>query len=223
MYHMIDNPETPINKPALAVSPKQFERQIRWLRKKGWHFATIHELLNNDFPKKTVAITFDDGYLNNFTYALPILIKYQAKATLYLIADREPSTQSINPSYKLLKDRQIKEMILSNLVELGAHTVTHRNLLSLDEHTQKHELVEGKKILEKRFGQTIHSFAYPYGGFDKAISLMVKDAGYESAVTTKKGISKNLKTEKYQIRRIRISGNDNLRRFKIRLKTGKKR
>ena len=77
----------------LRVTPKQFEQQVAWMSAQGFHFVTMQEVQQNwgQHPEKTVAITFDDGYLDNLENAYPILEKYQAKATIYVVVDRTVS------------------------------------------------------------------------------------------------------------------------------------
>ena len=223
MYHMIEVPKHSLEKPNLAVSPKEFEKQIKWLKKNGWQFVTISELLNKRDPSKTIAITFDDGYINNLTNALPILEKYQAKATLYLIAGGQSVNKNPHPSALLLSDNQVTEILNSGLVELGAHSFTHPNLETSDEASRQYELAFTKNSLEERFGKTIRSFAYPFGHFDLALAQMVEKEKYESAVTTNKGVSTDLEKDRFYLKRIRISGKDSLSQFKTKIKTGEKK
>ena len=90
MYHMIKEPIKNAKFNKLRVSPKMFEWQIRYLKKNGFTFLTMKELIEkkDNLPKKTVVITFDDGYEDNYLNAFPILKKYNAKATIYLVVDR---------------------------------------------------------------------------------------------------------------------------------------
>ena len=228
MYHMIAHREHAGPRPNLAVSPAMFERQISYLEKAGWRFATVSELIANPVTPKTVAITFDDGYRDNLTNALPILLRYRALGTLYLIADRDqPLTEGglANgvPLAPLLTDDEVHQLLASGAIELGAHTLSHRNLTTTDASMQQHELSEGKRLLERKFSQTIDSFAYPFGGYNEQLPEKVARAGFTNAVTTSQGISTNLAENRLRLKRIKISGRDNFLTFRVRLRVGRKR
>ena len=87
MYHMVSGHRRGAKFNKLRVPPAQFERQVAYLAENGWTFAHVSEL-KNALPDKTVVLTFDDGYRDNLEYAHPILARYNAKATLYLVEDR---------------------------------------------------------------------------------------------------------------------------------------
>ena len=228
MYHMVNTPDAADPVPHLAVTPAMFERQIRYLRQTGWHFATVSELIDKPIQPKTVAITFDDGYRDNLTNALPVLLRYRAKATVYLIADRtgplaEGGRADGTPLSALLTDPEVEALLASNAIELGGHTLTHRNLAGLEASIQQHELAAGKSTLEQAFGRDVRSFAYPFGGLSAGLPERVGAVGYESAVTTKQGISTDLAGERLQLKRIRVSGRDSFVTFLIRLRIGRRR
>ena len=90
MYHMVREPIDGAKFNKLRVKPAEFEKQVAWMKAQGFHFVTMQELQDHwgRHPEKTVAITFDDGYLDNLENAYPILEKYQAKATIYVVVDR---------------------------------------------------------------------------------------------------------------------------------------
>jgi peptidoglycan/xylan/chitin deacetylase (PgdA/CDA1 family) len=218
----------------LRVAPYKFEKQIKYLAENGWHFFTISELIacRETLPEKAVALTFDDGYEDNYTQAFPILQKYGAKATIYLVVDRHDREWSSKRKAKnncgelmyepKLTNSQIEEMINSGLIEIGSHTVTHDNLTKLDRERKKQEIIDSKKLIEECFGIQCHSFCYPFGLFDEEDVKIVKEAGYTNATTTLIGIDDIQNTDLYKIRRITVSGKDNFLAFLLKLKTGKR-
>lgn len=227
MYHMIDDRPATGPAPNLAVSPGQFAKQVRWLRRAGWHFATVSEL-NTGVPRKSVAITFDDGYADNLHHALPILQANEAKATVYLIADRaQPlaagGDAAGEPFAPLLRDDQVRTLLDSGVIELGAHTVHHVDLTALSTPAAEREIIDAKQHLEQTFGCAVTSFAYPLGRHDERLAGVVADAGYTTAVTTKSGVVDDWQPQRLRLPRIRISGSDDFWNFRIRLKIGRKR
>ena len=233
MYHMIKQ-HTGGKFKGLRVSPEMFERQVKYLVENGWHFFIMSELIKqrDRLPEKSVALTFDDGYEDNYTHALPILRKYGAKATVYIVVDRHgrewsSKRKAKNNSKELmnepkLTDVQIEEMLASGLVEIGSHTMTHDNLTTLDTEGKQQEIIASKEIIEKRFGIVCDSFCYPFGLFDEEDRKWVEKAGYTNATTTQAGIEDITKADLYRLKRITVSGKDNFLAFRLKLKTGKR-
>jgi peptidoglycan/xylan/chitin deacetylase (PgdA/CDA1 family) len=234
MYHMIREPISGAKFNSLRVSPAMFEKQIRHLHDNDWHFFTLSELITSKhkLPEKSIAITFDDGYEDNLTNALPILKKYQAKATIYLVVDRHNREWSSkrkkkNKSDELmqepkLQDGQVRELIESGLIEIGSHTLTHDNLPILPFDKKQREIVESRQQLQSQFNIDCESFCYPFGLYDETDLQLVKQAGYSSATTVEKGTNDLVSADPYQLKRITISGKDNFLAFKLKLKTGKR-
>lgn len=235
MYHMVRDhiPGAKFNK--LRVSPAAFEKQVAWLHMQGFRFVTMQELQDEwgSLPEKTVAITFDDGYADNLINALPVLQKYNAKATIYVVVDRHNRDWS---SYKKahhnsgelakeekLTDQQVRQLVDSGLIEIGSHTLTHVNLGTASPELKEKELVESRQQLQALTGQAINSFAYPFGIYAQSDVMLAKQAGYSNAVTTVEGIDPVTPTPDFlQLQRIKISGKDNLLAFVCRIKTGKR-
>jgi len=211
MYHLVDQS---FAETKLSVSPSSFARQMEFLNKHKYNVVSIEELIgllkqNKSIQPKTVAITFDDGYENNYTSAFPLLKKYKLPATIFMVIDNIGKKGFLNPA-------QINEMIESGLVSIGSHTMSHAHLPSLLDKTRlRNEIFESKKALEGITGQKKTLFSYPVGGFNEEIRQMVKDAGYLGACATSpgKGYPKN---DTYALKRVRISRtSDNLFVFLI--------
>lgn len=233
MYHMVREHIDGAKFNKLRVKPAEFDRQVAWMKAQGFHFVTMQELQDNwgQHPEKTVAITFDDGYLDNLENAYPILEKYQAKATIYVVVDRHDRDWS---TYKKahhnsgelarepkLNDEQVQFLAQSGVVEIGSHTLTHANLDKLDDAACLAELVDSKQQLEQLTGTAVNSFAYPFGIYSQRDVALAKQAGYYNAVTTKEGID-DLNPDFMQLQRIKISGKDSMFAVKLRLKLGKR-
>ena len=230
MYNMVTNhkPKARFNK--LRVEPDEFAKQLKWLVEDGWTFVFMSELAR-PFGQKEVAITFDDGYRDNLLIADPLLKKYGAKATLYLVVDRHDRDWSVTKKQhhndgelmqepKLL-DADVETMLESGRWELGGHTLTHANLAKLEDGEKAAEIANSKRQLEHAFHVSIDSFAYPFGIFGGEDLRVVRNSGYSSAVTTEEGISTDVTAERYSLRRVKISGNDGMFAFRLRMRTGK--
>ncbi len=88
MYHMISDQVADSKKSGLRVSEQMFEKHLKYFTDNDWKFIKMSELNKYNDDAKVVAITFDDGYLDNYKTAFPLLKKYNACATLYLVIDR---------------------------------------------------------------------------------------------------------------------------------------
>ena len=230
MYHMISHHKPKARYNKLRVDPIEFERQLGWLRKNGWEFVFVSELTSVR-TNKHVALTFDDGYRDNFLVADPILKKYDAKATLYLVTDRHDRDWSSSKKEhhndgelmaepKLL-DEDVLQMLAARRWELGSHTVTHANLLNLDTEQCFTEINQCRADLQQRFGASVESFAYPFGLFENRHVDLVKRVGFDFAVTTEQGISRDLVADRLRLKRVKVNGRDGLASFRLRMRTGK--
>lgn len=233
MYHMVRDhiPNAKFNK--LRVLPQEFEKQITWMSQQGFNFVTMSELRENwgKHPPKTVAITFDDGYLDNLTNAFPVLEKLNAKATIYVVVDRHERDWSTykkahHNSGELMLEPKLSDLDVKNLsntgfIEIGSHTVTHANLDKLSDTECLDEMVESKKVLEEIVGREVSSFAYPFGIYSARDVKLAKQAGYTHAVTTIEGVDDH-QADMMQLKRIKISGKDSIFSVKLRLRLGRR-
>ena len=230
MYHMVSEhrPGAKFNK--LRVPPDAFDWQIRWLKENGWYFALMSELaVPEKLPSKTVFLTFDDGYADNYHFAHPVLQKYGARATLYLVVDRfdrdwSTAKKAHHNTGELMRepkltDHQVSTMLASGCWELGGHTLTHANLARLDEAQKLAEIRGCREQLESRFGVSVPSFAYPFGIYDKTDVALAEKAGFTSAVTTEEGIDTDLQARCFELSRVKISGKDSRLAFRLRIRT----
>ena len=194
MYHSIDNTKLKRLK-GIRVSPKNFEKQISYLAKKGFKSYTLSEMIEqkDTLEAKSVVITFDDGYRDNLANALPILKKYGFKATIFVIINRFDNDWSLHRKEKnagivnkieKLSDADIKTLLKSGRIEIGAHTMEHKNFLKISQNEKKQEIVKSKEILEQKFNIECKTFSYPFGIYKSGDEKLVKDAGFVGAVTT---------------------------------------
>lgn len=170
----------------VTISPQMLRTQLKFIKDQGYITLTLSEIknyiLNNSpIPEKSIVITFDDGYMDNYSNAFPILKEFNMVATIFCI------TSNLDGSYYLSEDA-LKEM--SNYgIDIQSHTVTHPQLNKLTYNQQLTELKESKKTLEYITGKEIDSIAYPYGDFNEDTIKAAKTAGYTLGFTTKRGLS----------------------------------
>ncbi len=231
MYHQIAEHQPGARFNGLRVTPEMFDRQLKWLAENDWKFLTMKQLVEGKatLPEKSVVLTFDDGYLDNLTHALPIMQKYQARGTLYLVIDRHDNDWSTkkkkhHDSGELardpkLTDQQVVELLDSGCFELGGHTHSHANLNSLTLKQKTAEISNSKVILEKTFKTEVSSFAYPFGIYSKEDVYLAEESGYTNAVSTDAGID-DLSQSMFILKRVKISGKDNFYAFKLRMRNG---
>lgn len=227
MYHSISEHKINEKHNKWRVKPKDFDKQMKWFYDNGWSSYTISELTSlNIIPEKSFVVTFDDGFEDNYINAFPILKKYNFKATIYLVPlQNENHWEKDNTSYlsKLLDENQIKDMLSSNLIEFGSHTLSHKNLLKIQklEDLEK-EIFFSKQKVEELTKTECKAFAYPYGKFDNRIIDIVKKAGYKNATVVKRGLFDKT-DDVFAINRLGILGTESfidflLKIFKVRNK-----
>jgi peptidoglycan/xylan/chitin deacetylase (PgdA/CDA1 family) len=194
MYHSISENSSPAFRP-FTVTPETFEAQLRYLCENGYHTLTTTQFITAEgkLPQKPVILTFDDGFEDFHSVALPLLKQYGCTATLYmttgeiggtsrwLAADGEGDRPIMNWS-------QITD-IMANGVEIGAHTVSHPPLDMLPLAQARDEIAQSKQTLEQHLETPITSFAYPFGYNSRAVREMVRDAGFSSACAVRYAMS----------------------------------
>ncbi|MCL1856127.1 MAG: polysaccharide deacetylase family protein [Kiritimatiellaeota bacterium] len=213
MYHACREAAPQGMKAALCVTPSRFEAQVRLLKKRGYAFVTLSELVGRRDHTKTVAITFDDGYAEVAETVLPILERYGAKATVFLAQSGCPCADL------LLSPDQIRHLAASPLIEIGAHTLCHANLADVPPDEAEREIAEGKAWVESLTGKPCAVFAYPYGRFTDATVELLERHGFIAAVTVKKGFAPL--TECFRIRRTNVLRSCNMIQFRILLRCGR--
>ncbi|MEY2861543.1 MAG: hypothetical protein RL392_2001 [Pseudomonadota bacterium] len=194
MYHQIDAPPpsgTPLR--GLVVSPGSFARQMFLLNCLGYKGLSMRDLepyLNGEKQGKVVGISFDDGYKNNLQNALPILLKNNFTATCYAVSGMMGGTNSWDSG--LVAEKSLMTVAdwrtwLASGMDVGSHTRTHADLTKLTTDESINQIVNSKNELQDALGCEVRHFCYPYGRFDTTHSEQVRQAGYVTATTTRRG------------------------------------
>lgn len=202
MYHSI-NTNDPNNN--LIIPPEQFKAQMQYLKDNGFNTISLTELYSalttgKNIPKKSVAITFDDGYVDNYTYAYPILKSLGFKATIFMITD------AVDKHRNFLTSSMLKEMSANN-ISIQSHTFHHLELDKLSYAQQLEELKDSKDFLDNLLNQNTDMICYPVGKFNEDTIKAAQAYGYKLGFTTKPGYGKT-NEGLFSIHRVRISPGD---------------
>jgi len=199
MYHVIGPAAGAEDYPGLFLSTEDFQAQVNWLSENGYTAVTLVQVQNawydgGTLPPKPVVLSFDDGYLGQYLFAMPILEKKGWAGQLNLKSEGSD-----------LSSKQVKKMYRAGW-EIASHTITHPDLTTLDPASLEHELVGSKNELEKDLGIEIVNFCYPAGQYDDEVVAAVEKAGYRGATTVNPGLAE--KSMPFELNRIRIDKGD---------------
>ena len=188
MYHSV-SPSTLPDPYALRVHPHRLDGQLRALRRLGLRGVSVGELLRaraRNGGTRMVALTFDDGYVDFLTEALPILERHGMTSTVYVVAGRLAGQNDWDdgPRLDLLSADQVREVAAAGH-EIGSHSLTHPHMAGLDPTQLREETATSQEILEDVLDGSVPGFCYPYGDWDDAAAEAVRDAGYDYACVVK--------------------------------------
>lgn len=197
VYHQISE-APPKGAPfrGLYVSPGAFARQMALLKLLGYQGLSMSGLLpylTGERSGKVVGITFDDGYLNNLTHALPVLQRHGFSSTCYAVSKLLGQTnvwdREIGIAQVPLMDAGQLRLWRDGGQEVGSHTQNHVRLLQSDASTALGEMTLDKVALEGLMGAPVHHFCYPYGEYAPEHVAMARQAGFQTVTTTRRGRS----------------------------------
>jgi len=192
--------------PDRTVTPQAFEAEMRFLLDQGYESWSLEELLNVLAGRKTplkpgFAVTFDDGYVDNWVHAFPILEKLKIKATMYLVTSRVENHAALRPHHipldTLTDERgpggflswtEVRAMHASGLVQFGSHTHTHRYFIRRSHYENlEMELNNSRDMIASHLNQPCLDLAWPWGDYENSWVSDLQKAGYRSAMTTQAG------------------------------------
>ncbi len=197
MYHYIRDYQDRTDDPLgiqLSVSPKTFDKQLSNLKAAGYETISLEDFAGGKYKPKSVVLTFDDGYDDHYTNALPILEKYQATATFFIVSGFLGRTGYMTTP-------QVQQLRLAGM-EIGGHTVTHLNLAN----------AQYEKAIDEISNSLISRdpvFAYPSGKYNPVTLDIVSGLGIKAAVTTNLGVATE-KSSLYELPRIRVKEHTDL-------------
>jgi len=219
-YHRV-SPE----RDELAVTPERFSGQMRYLADEGYAVVdvlTAAAMLGGRVERKTVALSFDDGYLDVAENALPVLREHGFRATVFVapaVIDGDAMFEWYERQPPLLAWDRIRELDGEGVLSFEAHSLTHPNLLRLSEDDALQEISGSKAALEARLERPVEAFSYPAGLFGERERRYVIESGFRVAVSCEPGVN-DAATDRFALRRRQIDGRDALLDFKAKVGGG---
>lgn len=186
MYHAVGEEDGTDWPRTLLLKPQLFEEQLRYLKEQGYTIVTVAELAKRleegQNVDKYLALSFDDGYKNNYSVVLPLLQKYTAKASFFVINKDLGDALHMN-------EAEIKELLAAGM-ELGSHTYSHNPLAKIDEKYLVWEFDTSRFWLKKKFdGYIVRTLAYPNGSYNDRVIAAAKKYGFYRALTGHVGVN----------------------------------
>ena len=217
-YHSIRNDgELP-----LSVTVQEFRWQMQYIADKGYHGVSLEEGFKktgkNKKNRKEIVLTFDDGYLDNYTEAFPVLLEFGFTATFFVTVDfiehnmitwHERPEQGAAMSWG-----NLREMTLAGMC-VGSHTLSHSRLSEIPAAQSMRELSESGAVIGERLGTQVLSFAYPSGDFTREVMEMVPEAGYAMAAAL--ALPPGIVEDRYSIPRTGINVRDCRWRYRLKM------
>ena len=208
-----------------ATSTSVFASQMESLHQIGFSVIGTSEAVRRcqerETAKKSVVITFDDGFRNFYTDAFPILNRYGFTATMYLPTAYIGQTRLSFKGKECLTWSEVREL-QKHGISFGSHTVTHPQLHDCDAHAVRKEVGDSKQTIEQELGCAVQSFAYPYafpetdGGFKGRLREELRQAGYENGVCTTVG-RPGPDSDPFFLKRLPVNSDDDSRLFRAKL------
>lgn len=209
MYHHVQDMDVARgkNQQNLTVATATFREQMQYLKSKGYQTVSLNDLISFfdqgvSIPQKTILLTFDDGYEDNFLYAFPILKEIGFKATIF-------TTTGLVNNYDYLNWDQISEMAGYG-ISFANHTWSHKNV-KVEQSTLEMEVKTADTQLSERGYNSPKVFAYPYGLESTQAIKLLQDLNYQLAFSTRSG-STLCKKQRFDLPRVRI-GNISLSNY----------
>ncbi|HAR20883.1 MAG TPA: hypothetical protein DCR46_09475 [Cytophagales bacterium] len=225
MYHQID----PARSDALTVKLEDFEKQLRYLLRNHYYIISLSDVLSciqngTPFPPKSVLLTFDDGYQNNYDYLLPLLKKYQIKATIFLPVRFIGKTNVWDQGNEPIMDYDKLNAARPHF-EYALHSFSTQNMAEMSNTQLAEDLSACFATLKENKFNFLPALAYPYGRYPKKsnFNTLLKEMDIQLAFRIGNNVNMLPLKEKYAVKRIDIKGTDSFWTFKTKLIKGRVR
>ena len=189
LHRVVENRSMEPEKRELEITPGFLEETVLRYREQGYRFVSIDQVCDmldgKEKGKPFVCLTFDDGYRDNYTEALPLLKRLEVPFAVYVttgfIDNRLPMWWYPDEQLDLSRE-ELVTLSKEPLCTIGAHTISHGRLDELIREEQLKEIVESKRELEVIIACPVNHFSYPHGAFNDATVNIVKENGFRSAL-----------------------------------------
>ncbi|MDW8208691.1 MAG: polysaccharide deacetylase family protein [Chloroherpetonaceae bacterium] len=198
MYHKVGAEHGGHADSFLNVRARDFQRQMQLMATLGYRtrpFAEIVDALTRgrSLPRRTFAVTFDDGYSCVGVHAAPALEVHGFVATVFVVSGAAGGTNLWDrstgwPELPLMGWEELRRLHALGW-EIAGHTASHPRLACLEDAVAQAEILEGKKAVEAQLGCALKTFCYPFGSFNPRTPALVRAAGFEGACTTRSGLA----------------------------------
>lgn len=220
MYHRIADVPGDRN----ALSPEKFQAQLAYLASGGFTTVTMemvcaHYLLGKPLPRKPVLLTFDDGYEDNYTTALPLLKAHKMTGAVFAIANwvgRENRWENFNKQPTKTMDWRQLSTWQSSGMEIASHTMDHPFLSKCADDVLTAELENSKRILSEKLGAEVAYLCYPYGDFNEKVARAARKAAYKAAFAIFDG-APLWRIDPYALPRIPVPARQPMWEFKLKV------
>lgn len=198
-FHHVEKQVNHVDRKHITISPQGLSRFIRTLRLLGMKTVSMRDVLATGGPaddsSRHVLLTFDDGYVNNLTEALPVLEAERCPATVFVLPGRFGGTNEWDQAHlpeaqrdPLMTLEQMKALTDSAWVTLGSHGMVHRKVSALSDDEIRYELQESYRILQSELGDRfLPVFAYPWGDYSEHAIALLEESPYRFAFTVENG------------------------------------
>ncbi|KQP22415.1 polysaccharide deacetylase family protein [Pseudorhodoferax sp. Leaf267] len=211
----------------MVISPARFAAQMEWLVQNGYRVVRLDRVADylagqGALPPRAVVVTVDDGYESFYQHAWPVLRRLNLPSTVFVYTDFIGSGQALGWG-------QLQEMAATGLVDVQAHSKTHRNLIERlpgeadDRYRQslEQEIRGPREVLEKRLQTQVRHYAFPFGDANEQVLETLSRQRYQLAVTVTPG-GNPFFAQPLMLRRTMIFGDHDLEAFKARLQTSRR-
>jgi peptidoglycan/xylan/chitin deacetylase (PgdA/CDA1 family) len=219
-YHRVSD-----DRDELAVSPSRFRRQMAYLAEQGYRVAGVVEALESfreDKADRLLGLSFDDGFRDIAENALPVLAEHGFGATVFVstaVVDGTAWYSWYDEQPPVLPWDEIERLDREGTLRFEAHSLTHPNLVALDDDACRAEIVGSKKVLEDHLQRPVPAFCYPAGVYGERERSFVAEAGFAVAVSCEPGL--NLSGgDPLELRRTQVDARDGLVDFRAKLGGG---